>query len=179
MEFDIVIRFFKLIGHKLLDLSKVYVLLFSCSFCFPNNGRSHQSKAAFFTPLNFLRWRRYFCSWTNFLKNTWIFAVFYLFSCGWTGCELYVWANNNEPPCYKNCPLVLHDHVGAFILMHFMCLRSYEFFLSFSLRVFNICLFLSVSIFEGFTPQVFVYSHFPGSIKTIVSLYLDETWKIK
>ena len=48
-----------------------------------------------------------FCSQTFFLKNIWIFGVFYLFlfgrhlcqKCGWAGSELDVRTHITEPPC--------------------------------------------------------------------------------
>ena len=39
------------------------------------NGRTHQSKAAFFTPSDYLRWRRSSCPYTNFFENSFSFWV--------------------------------------------------------------------------------------------------------
>ena len=53
------------------------VLLFDCLFIltrFLNNGKSHQSNAAFFTPLSFFRLRRFFL-------HTYFFEKYLNFCC--------------------------------------------------------------------------------------------------
>ena len=70
---------FLIIGHKFLDVINVCCCCLIFLFVLPrflNNGKSHQSNAAFFTPLNYLLWRQYFCSFTNFLKNSLISGGF-------------------------------------------------------------------------------------------------------
>ena len=97
--------------HKVSDVIKVcwycwLILLFLA--CFPIKGWSNQSRAAFFTPLGYLCWRRSFCSHTFFLKNTWIFLGLSFCSsfvrhlcqkCGWAVSEPYMRLHIIEPPC--------------------------------------------------------------------------------
>ena len=66
--------------YKVLDVINVcfyccLILLFVLT-CFLNNGWSHQSDAAFFTPLNCLQWRQCFCSYTYFWKFFGSFCLF-------------------------------------------------------------------------------------------------------
>ena len=62
-------------GHKVLDVLNVCCCCFCCLFLllvltrFLNDGRSHQSKAAFFTPLSCLLWRRSFYSFADFFRK--------------------------------------------------------------------------------------------------------------
>ena len=60
-------------GHSFLDAIIVCgyccLILLSVLICFLNKGSSHQSNAAFFTALSYLRSRRSFCSNTIFLKK--------------------------------------------------------------------------------------------------------------
>ena len=53
-----------------------YFILLCVLTCFLNKDRSHQSSAAFFTPRSYLLWRRSFCPYIKFFKNTWIFGGF-------------------------------------------------------------------------------------------------------
>ena len=68
-KLSLLLGFVFLIGYKVLDAINVccccLILLFVLTR-FLNNGRFHQPKAAFFTPLIYLSLRRSICSYTNF-----------------------------------------------------------------------------------------------------------------